>query len=182
MTINICTIDLNDETGRQTIFWDTEDHLLHTNNPLPEDETDETEYRCETLEEAASTAWDLWKNGWGFEWVYYSAKSGYVDRWAGNGPCEQTLNAGEIGAICRGWKVDPVTVMDQLEEAPTVKYYVELIDTRYMIKDIETRDTVHTGLLADAGITEDPDPEYTNKLDVYFESEYGILPEEWEVG
>ncbi len=182
MTINICTIGLNTGTGRQTIFWDTEDHLLHTTTPLPEDETDEIEYRCETLEEAADTAYALWQNGWEFEWVYYSIKREFVDLWAaGTGPYDVNLNASEIAAICRGWEVDPLSVGGGVAEVPTLKYYVEMVDNRYMIKDIESRDTIHTGLLADAGITEDPDPDYTNKLDIYFKSEYGILPEEWEV-
>ena len=115
MKINVCTIDRNCEPGRQIIYWDTEDLLLHSEL---EPEAD-TEYRCETLEDAANTAWDLWKNGWGFEWVTYSVKPEYLDNWAGDGPYAYetvALNVGEIGAICRGWETDAESIMDQLTE------------------------------------------------------------------
>jgi hypothetical protein len=114
MKINVCTIDRNCEEGRQLIYWDTEDKLLHSELE-PEDENG---YPCETLEDAADMAWALWKNGWGFEWVTYSVKPEYLDNWAGDGPYETVaLNVGEIGAMCRGWETtDYETIMNQLEE------------------------------------------------------------------
>lgn len=114
MKINVCTIDRNCEEGRQLIYWDTEDKLLHSElNP-----EDENGYPCETLESAFDMAWSLWRNGWGLEWVSYSIKPEYLDQWsAGGGPYEDvTLNAGEIGTICRGWETDAESIMDQLEE------------------------------------------------------------------
>lgn len=67
MKINICTINLSAEEGRQTIYWDTEDKLLHS-SAEPEANT---EYRCETIEEAQETANALWNwgTGWDLEWV-----------------------------------------------------------------------------------------------------------------
>lgn len=62
MKINICTIRMNEGEGRQTIYWDTEDKLLHS-DAEPEANT---EYLCETKEEAQETANALW--GWGGEW------------------------------------------------------------------------------------------------------------------
>lgn len=69
MKINICTINLNDQEGRQTIFWDTDDKLLHSTADDPDQEN--TEYRCETIEEAQDTANALWGNSWGWdlEWI-----------------------------------------------------------------------------------------------------------------
>ena len=73
MKINICTINLNGEEGRQTIYWDTEDKRLHSTAEDPD--ADSTEYRCETLREAWETTNDLWNwgsakgNGWDLEWI-----------------------------------------------------------------------------------------------------------------
>lgn len=113
MKINICTIDRNCEDGRQTIYWDSEDKLLHSEL---EPEAD-TEYRCETLEDAADTAYALWGKtwGWNFEWVEYGIKPEFLDQWGPDAYTDTTLNAGEIGAFCRGWEKDGTEVMDQLE-------------------------------------------------------------------
>lgn len=69
MKINICTINLNDQEGRQTIYWDTEDKFLHSTADDPDQEN--PEYRCETIEEAQDTAFALWGNTWGWdlEWI-----------------------------------------------------------------------------------------------------------------
>lgn len=67
MKINICTINLNEQEGRQTIYWDTDDKLLHSDA----DPDANTEYRCETIEAAQDTAhalWD-WGGGWDLEWI-----------------------------------------------------------------------------------------------------------------
>ena len=114
MKINVCTIDRNCEEGRQLIYWDTEDKRLHSELE-PEDENG---YPCETLENAADMAQMLWGNGWGFEWVEYSIRPEYIDEWASDdGPYEDvTLNAADIGTICRGWGVPAESIMDQLEE------------------------------------------------------------------
>lgn len=67
MKIPVCIINMNEGDGRQMIYWDTEDKLLHSE---VEPEAD-TEYRCETLEEANETAFALWGRDslWGFEWI-----------------------------------------------------------------------------------------------------------------
>lgn len=68
MKIGICEIDLNVGEGRQKIYWDTEDHLLHSN--ADDDEECNDAYYCESLEDAIDTAWHLWGCGvWGFEWI-----------------------------------------------------------------------------------------------------------------
>ena len=114
MKINVCTIDRNYEEGRQLIYWDTEDKLLHSELE-PEDENG---YPCETLEAAGDMAWTLWGNGWDFAWVEYSIRPEYIDEWCSDdGPYEGvTLNARDIGTICRGWGVPAESVMDQLTE------------------------------------------------------------------
>lgn len=67
MKINICTINMNEGEGRQTIYWDTEDKLLHS-DAEPEANT---EYRCENIQEAQETAHALWGwgGGWDLEWI-----------------------------------------------------------------------------------------------------------------
>lgn len=67
MKINICTINLNEEEGRQTIYLNTEDHLLYTDY----DDTDCPSGPCYTIEEAADAAWSLWGKtpGWDLEWI-----------------------------------------------------------------------------------------------------------------
>lgn len=68
MKINICTIDMNEAPGRQVIYWDTDDKLLHS-SAEPEAET---EYRAETLEEAQEIAHSLWNypgSPWRLEWM-----------------------------------------------------------------------------------------------------------------
>lgn len=69
MKIDICTINLNGDEGRQTIYWDTEDKLLHSTADDPEQEN--PEYHCETIEEAQDTAHALWGwgGGWDLEWI-----------------------------------------------------------------------------------------------------------------
>ena len=67
MKIGICTINLNEEEGRQTIYWNTEDKLLYT------DYDDSEAYGVEqkTIEEAQETAHALWGTtpGWDLEWI-----------------------------------------------------------------------------------------------------------------
>lgn len=69
MKINLCTIDMNEGEGRQTIYWDAEDKLLHSTAADPDQSA--TDCRCETVEEAQETAWALWgRSGstWSLEW------------------------------------------------------------------------------------------------------------------
>jgi hypothetical protein len=68
MKINICTIDMNDAPGRQVIYWDTDDKMLHSSA----DPDAETGYRAETLEEAHEIAHSLWNypgSPWRLEWA-----------------------------------------------------------------------------------------------------------------
>ena len=65
MKKDICTINLEGK-DRQTIYWDTEDKLLHTDF----DDSECYGVECETYEDACSLAYDLWgKTDWSFEWV-----------------------------------------------------------------------------------------------------------------
>lgn len=66
MKINICSVNLNEGDGRQTIYWDTEDKYLHS---TVDDEN--YEYYCETFEDACDTAQMLWGQGigWDLEWI-----------------------------------------------------------------------------------------------------------------
>ncbi len=41
---------------------------------------------------------------------------------------------------------------------------------------------VYNGLLSDAGITKNNDPEYIDKLDAFFERKLGISAEDWYLG
>ena len=65
----ICTINLNGVPGRQLIYWDTTDKLLHSDHDDPDEEN--PEYRCNTLEDAIDTARDLYErsSGWDLEWI-----------------------------------------------------------------------------------------------------------------
>lgn len=113
MKINVCTVDRNCEEGRQLIYWDTEDKLLHTDL----DPEAENGYPCYVLEDAAYTAYAIWNPGWNFEWIEYRIKPEYLDQWGENAYTDTVLNAGEIGAFCRGWDTtDYETIMDQLTE------------------------------------------------------------------
>lgn len=113
MKINICTIDRNTEEGRQMIYWDTEDKRLHSEL----DPEDENGYPCETLEDAADMARELWPFGWNFEWIEYRIKPEHLDKWGEDAYTDIILNAGEIGAFCRGWDTtDYEAIMDQLIE------------------------------------------------------------------
>lgn len=61
----ICTIDINCKEGRQVIYWDTEDKMLHSELE-PEAVIG---YPCETLAKAKEMAFILWGNDWHFEWI-----------------------------------------------------------------------------------------------------------------
>lgn len=65
--VDICTINLNEGEGRQTIYLDPEDHLLHTDY----DGSECYGLECYTLSEAQDAAWELWgKSGyWFLEWI-----------------------------------------------------------------------------------------------------------------
>lgn len=67
MKISICTINMSEGEGRQTIYWDTDDKLLHS-DAEPEAATD---YSCDTIDEAQETAHALWGwgGGWDLEWI-----------------------------------------------------------------------------------------------------------------
>ncbi len=63
--IEICTINLNEAEGRQTITWDTENGMLYTDaceNPVDE-------YTYESMEEAAEACDAMWGIGWDLEWI-----------------------------------------------------------------------------------------------------------------
>lgn len=61
------------------------------------------------------------------------------------------------------------------------KYYADLYDDSFEILDTENHDTVYCGKFTDIGI-EDNDPDFTNKMDRFLETELGIAPNEWEIG
>lgn len=63
-----------------------------------------------------------------------------------------------------------------------MKYWLDLNGDNYTLYEAgEDEEEVCSGRLSDLGIGEN-DPDYTNKLDDYFEKEHGIAPSEWEVG
>jgi hypothetical protein len=73
--------------------------------------------------------------------------------------------------------------MTHREEKEMTKYYLELnLDGTMVLYRTGDDEVVYEGRQEDAGITEDPDPDYTNKLDDFFQQELGIDPDEWEVG
>ena len=66
--INICTIDMNEGEGRQTISWDTGDGKLYSDaqeEPAAEGMT------FGSIEEAEDAAWHMWGMtwGWNLEWI-----------------------------------------------------------------------------------------------------------------
>lgn len=64
-----------------------------------------------------------------------------------------------------------------------MRYYLELnADGTMVLYRTEDAEIVFEGRQADAGIVEDPDPGYTNKLDDFFQQELNISPDEWEIG
>ncbi len=111
MNINICTINTLDHPGRQTVYWNAYDGCLYTS----EDPYDPSDLVCGTLGDAIETARETWdEDGWCFEWASYSVKPEFLDQW---GAIEgETFNVLQLADIARGWDVDPVDIMDQLEE------------------------------------------------------------------
>lgn len=68
MKINICTINLNEGAGRQTIYWDSEDKLLHTDY----DDSEAYGAEFETLQRAEDAADYIWRDPvWGMEWTEF---------------------------------------------------------------------------------------------------------------
>lgn len=64
-----------------------------------------------------------------------------------------------------------------------VKYFLDLeLDNRATLYTIAEREEVWSGRLEEAGIEGDNDPDYTNKLDDFFQRELNISPNEWEIG
>lgn len=71
------------------------------------------------------------------------------------------------------------------EEAASIKYPKYFLDleanNRATLYTVIGREKVWSGDMSAAGVVED-DPDYTNKLDDYFQKELGISPDEWGVG
>ena len=67
MKYNLCTINLNEGEGRQTIYWDSDDHLLYSN--AMDDAIDCP--ACGSIEEAQDVAQALWGRdaAWDLEWI-----------------------------------------------------------------------------------------------------------------
>lgn len=64
-----------------------------------------------------------------------------------------------------------------------MKYYLDLMEnSNFDLVAIEDSEIIYSGNLAEAGITEEEDGQWTNKLDDFFQKELGITPDEWEVG
>ena len=174
MTIKICSIAMNIGDGRQDIYWDSEKHCLI-------DADGYTDYACDTLDAAVDMAFQLWDAPcWRMNLTRYYVKPEYLDKWGEDTTESTMLLPHEIDSICRGWDVKPETIMDQLEEVPTLKYFVEYDDNMFYVKTVRGHDLIASDSFAAVGI-EDNDPQFTNKLDDYLWDEYGILPEEWEV-
>lgn len=64
-----------------------------------------------------------------------------------------------------------------------VKYFLDLQnDGSFEFCTIEERDVLYRGHMEDAGITEDDDPMWQDKLDDFFEQTLGIKYNEWVIG
>ncbi len=61
------------------------------------------------------------------------------------------------------------------------KYFLDMAGERFTLETVDTHDVVFYGRFSELGIEEN-DPEYTNKLDDYFQNMLHIAPEMWEVG
>ncbi len=66
------------------------------------------------------------------------------------------------------------------------RYWLDMVNEYgFLYKKSEDEDrmdeVVWDGKLEEAGVF-DNDPDYTNKLDDFFEAKFGIKPSEWEVG
>ena len=93
MKIRICTINLNEEEGRQTIYLNTEDHLLYTDY----DDTECPSVPCYSIEDASEAAWSLWGKtpGWDLEWIEHDFTYYLTQRPAGPG-CQPRSGLVEI--------------------------------------------------------------------------------------
>lgn len=110
MKIKICSIAMNIGEGRQDIYWDTEDQHLCC-------EDEQMENTCSSLGNAADTAYQMWiLPEWEFQFAEYAVKPEYYSAWGEDTDENTVLSPDAIADICRGWDVDPETVMDQLEE------------------------------------------------------------------
>ena len=61
------------------------------------------------------------------------------------------------------------------------KYFLDMAGDRFTLETVDTHDVVFYGRFSELEIEEN-DPEYTNKLDDYFQSALHIAPDQWEVG
>lgn len=62
-----------------------------------------------------------------------------------------------------------------------LKYWLELDGSDFTLFD-ENHDEVISGKLLDAGIFDDPDPMFQDKLEKYIEDKTGIKYYQWEIG
>lgn len=63
------------------------------------------------------------------------------------------------------------------------EYFLDIeYDNRATLYTSEEYKVVWSGQLEEAGIEGDNDPDYTNKLDDFFQRELNISPNEWEIG
>lgn len=62
-----------------------------------------------------------------------------------------------------------------------LKYWLELNGSDFTLFD-ENHDEVISGKLSDAGIFDDPDPMFQDKLEKYIEEKTGIKYYQWEIG
>ena len=65
-----------------------------------------------------------------------------------------------------------------------IKYWLDCsVGDLFILSSINDLDAppVCCGSMSDIGVVEN-DPDWTTKMDEYFEKEYGILPDEWVMG
>jgi len=64
-----------------------------------------------------------------------------------------------------------------------VKYYLDVsVGDAFIMNNVDDPEApAICGCMSDIGIEEN-DPDWSEKLDRYFESNFNILPDEWEMG
>ena len=62
------------------------------------------------------------------------------------------------------------------------KYWLDLREDRMTLYTVGDKEEVYDGHLKDAGITDEYDFFFQDKLDDFFQREFGIAPDEWEIG
>ena len=111
----------------------------------------------------------------------YRIKPEYLPLWGEDATENTRLTYDEVCSIARGWDKTFDDVSYQLEEAPA--YFLEFSYRNdcelFALLTVDGHDEVVVGRLREV-LSGDED--WQADMDRYFEENYGIKPEEWEVG